>query len=94
MFLCGIVGHMERYIKLLRAIIMPNGHRDRETPEPIPNSEAKPVHDVEYCPNGWENTLLFGIALILKYIIQIVESPFMESAEARVLFYSCEDHGV
>jgi hypothetical protein len=24
----------------------------------------------------------------------MVESPFMENAEARVLFYSCEDHGV
>ena len=48
-------------------IKMSNGHRDRETPEPIPNSEAKPVYDMKYCSNGWESILLFGI-LFFPYV--------------------------
>ena len=43
--------------------MLSNGHRNRETPEPIPNSEAKPVHDMKYCSEEWESVLLFGIII-------------------------------
>ncbi len=42
----------DSYIKFTGYIIMSNGHRDKETPEPISNSEAKLVYDAEYCPLG------------------------------------------
>ena len=41
------------------------GHRDRETPKPIPNLEAKPVHDMKYYPAGWESVLSCDFILIL-----------------------------
>ncbi len=43
--------------------MLSNGHRNRETPEPIPNSEAKTVHDMTYCSKEWESILLFGIII-------------------------------
>lgn len=49
------------YIKIVEKITLSNGHRNGETPEPIPNSEAKPVHDVMYCSIEWERALPFGL---------------------------------
>ena len=39
-------------ISLIAHILPPNGHRSGVTPEPIPNSEAKPAHDMKYCCNS------------------------------------------
>ncbi len=56
---------MIRYLILSGDRIMSNGHRSGETPEPIPNSEAKTAHDMKYCASAWESVLLFGIYFFL-----------------------------
>ena len=38
------------FIKLFNVIKASNGNRGRETPDPIPNSEAKLVHDMCVLP--------------------------------------------
>ncbi len=54
---------MQRIKYFLFLKCLSNGHRNRETPEPIPNSEAKPAHDMQYCSKEWESILLFGTIL-------------------------------
>ena len=51
----------QRNINVSAFILLPNGNRSGETPEPIPNSEAKPAHDMFILAFGRESILLFGI---------------------------------
>ena len=67
----------ERLLKLLVHIPMSNGHRCGETPEPIPNSEAKTAHDMKYCAFAWKSILLFGTYFFLLYSSSIADISVM-----------------
>lgn len=54
----SVAAGLERLLNMVFYISMSNGHRSGETPEPIPNSEAKTAHDKKYCVYAWESLLL------------------------------------
>jgi hypothetical protein len=62
-----------------------NGNRDRETPKPIPNLEAKPVHDMCVLPSGGKSScclafLCSSFCLVCEEIFNKIKTELITQA--------------